>query len=121
MAHYRLTSLAEADIEEILRSSGTAHGEDARARYRGLLSAAFRRVTADPGGGASVARDGLHPGMRSLHLRHARKYSREAPVAHPVHIVFYRVVAPGTVMIDRVLHERMDPSRHLDGDAPDRS
>lgn len=118
MPRYRLTSLAEADVEEILRASGVAHGEDARARYRGLLSAAFRRVAADPHGGASAARDELHPGLLSLHLRHARKFSREAPVARPVHIVFYRVMAPGIVTIDRVLHERMDANRHLGDDEP---
>jgi hypothetical protein len=33
-------------------------------------------------------------------------------VRRPVHVLFYRVVRPGLVEIVRVLHERMEPSRH---------
>jgi len=38
---------------------------------------------------------------------------REAPVAAPVHIVFYRVAGPDLIEVTRVLHERMELSRHL--------
>jgi toxin ParE1/3/4 len=30
-----------------------------------------------------------------------------------VHVLYYRVLAPGLIEIVRVLHERMEPSRHL--------
>jgi toxin ParE1/3/4 len=43
----------------------------------------------------------------------------EARVRQPVHILFYRVVRPGLVDIVRVLHERMETSRHLLGAEPD--
>ena len=53
------------------------------------------------------------PGLRSFHIRHSREESREAPVAKPVHVIFYRVAEPGMVEIVRVLHERMEPERHI--------
>ncbi len=97
----------------MLRLSGTTHGEAARVRYRGLLTAALRRIAADPQGLLTVDRSELFAGLRSLHIRHCRAESREAPVSQPVHIVFYRVAEPGLIEIVRVLHERMDPHRHM--------
>jgi toxin ParE1/3/4 len=34
-------------------------------------------------------------------------------VAHPVHVLYYRMLASDLIEIVRVLHERMDPNRHL--------
>lgn len=106
--------LAKADISSILRYSETAHGTPARIRYRALLTAALKRIAADPTGISTVDRSEVLTGVRSFHLRHSRSESREAPVGDPVHLIFYRSVAPGLVEIVRVLHERMEPSRHLD-------
>lgn len=53
------------------------------------------------------------PGIRSFHIRHSRAKSREAPVADPVHVIFYRVLQPGVVEIVRVLHDRMEPLEHV--------
>jgi len=30
-----------------------------------------------------------------------------------VHVLYYRTAAPGLIEIVRVLHERMEPSRHI--------
>ena len=35
-------------------------------------------------------------------------------VRRPVHVLYYRVAKKGVIEIVRVLHERMEPSRHLD-------
>ncbi len=113
MARYRLSGPAKADISSILRTSETQHGRDARIRYRGLLSAAMRRVAAEPRGPSTLDRGELLPGLRSLHARHSRNESREAPVGEPVHVIFYRAAAPGLVEIVRVLHDRAEPSRHM--------
>jgi toxin ParE1/3/4 len=51
--------------------------------------------------------------MRSFPIRNSRDESREAPVAEPVHVIFYRVAQPGIVDVVRVLHERMEPARHV--------
>lgn len=108
-----LSSFRSREISSILRTSETQHGHDARIRYRGLLAAALRRIAADPQGRATLDRGELHAGLRSLHIRHSRDESREAPVGEPVHVIFYRAVEPGLVEIVRVLHDRAEPSRHL--------
>lgn len=73
----------------------------------------MRRVAADPNGRSTVDRSELAPSMRSFHIRHSRHESREAPVVNPVHVIFYRVIEAGIVEIVRVLHERMEPGRHV--------
>ena len=113
MARYRLTASARRDIGSILRTSEERHGRDARTRYAALVLAALRRVAENPEGRATHDRGDLQPGFRSFHIRHSRNESREAPVANPVHVIFYRVLKPSTVEIMRVLHERMEPGRHF--------
>jgi toxin ParE1/3/4 len=115
MARYRLTRSAKADIVSILRTSEERHGREARIRYAALLLAAMRRVAEDPEGRSTSDRSELRPGIRSFHVRHSRDESREAPVANPVHVIFYRALQPGLVEIVRVLHDRMEPSRHVGG------
>jgi toxin ParE1/3/4 len=73
----------------------------------------MRRVAEEPESLSSSNRGELRPGIRSFHIRHARAATREAPVANPVHILFYRLIEEGFIEIVRVLHERMEPSRHL--------
>jgi toxin ParE1/3/4 len=114
MARYRLSDRAAADIASILRASEERHSGQARARYRALLTAAMRRVAAEPEAATTVNRSELSVGLRSYHIRHSRGESREAPVARPVHLIFYRVAEPGVLEIVRVLHERMDPRLYFD-------
>ncbi len=116
MPRYRLSEPAKADIAAVLRTSETMHGPEARIRYRALLAAALRRIAADPQGRSTIDRGALAPGLRSLHIRHTRTESREAPVGDPVHVVFYRVREPGLVEIVRILRDRMVPSRHIGSD-----
>jgi toxin ParE1/3/4 len=73
----------------------------------------MRRVATDPEGISTVDRAGLLAGIRSFHIRHSRDESREAPVENPVHVIFYRALRPGLIEIVRVLHERMEPDRHI--------
>ena len=113
MARYRLTKSARGDIGSILRTSEERHGRDARTRYSALLLAAMRRVAEHPEGRSTSDRSDVRPGIRSFHLRHSRNESREVTVANPVHVIFYRVIQPGVIEIVRVLHERMEPRRHI--------
>jgi len=113
MVRYRLSGPAKADISSILRTSETQHGNDARTRYRGLLTAAMRRIAADPQGLATADRSELLDGLRSLHIRHSRNESHEEPVGDPVHVIFYRAVEPEFFEIVRVLHDRMEPSQYM--------
>jgi toxin ParE1/3/4 len=113
VARYRLSEPAKADIAAILRKSEELHGTETRIRYRACLAAALRRVAADPEERSTVDRAELVPGIRSFRIRHSRDESRQTPVANPVHVIFYRVLRPGLVEIVRVLHERMEPRRHI--------
>jgi toxin ParE1/3/4 len=113
MARYRLSDLAKSDIAAILKTSEDRNGRKARIRYRALLTAAMRRIAAAPEGRSTSDRADLLPGIRSFHIRYSRDESREAPVANPVHVIFYRAATPGLVEIVRVLHERIEPGRHI--------
>ena len=113
MGQYRLSNLAKADIASILRMSAQKHGKDARIRYRGLLTSAMRRIARDPYGISTADRRYLGKGLRSLHIRHSRNQSSEAPVAAPVHVIFFRAAESGRIEIVRVLHQRMEPRGHL--------
>ncbi|WP_429032416.1 type II toxin-antitoxin system RelE/ParE family toxin [Bradyrhizobium sp. I1.14.4] len=118
MARFRLSSLARSDLAQILTVSAERWGLEGKRRYATLLSAAMRKVAAQPDGAATQDRGELSRGVRTFHLRHARAGGGETRVRQPVHVLFYRVVRPGVVEIVRVLHERMEPSRHL-GAEPD--
>ncbi len=113
MARYRLSRLAEADVAHILAISEERWGMEGRRRYAAIVAAAIRKLTDDPKGPATRDRTELSTGIRSIHLRHTRSHDPEAKVRHPVHVLYYRAVAPDLIEIVRVLHERMEPSRHI--------
>jgi toxin ParE1/3/4 len=117
MARYRLSEPAKADIAAILRRSEEFYGKEGRTRYRACLSAAMRRVAAEPEGLSTMDRSALLTGLRSFHIRHSRQESLEAPVTNAVHVVFFRVTQSGVVEIIRVLRGRMEPKRHVGGGA----
>jgi toxin ParE1/3/4 len=110
MARYRLSLLAEADLASILAASRREWGAEGRRRYSALLAAAMRNAAAEPEGPTTREHRDLGVGIRSLHLRHA---DAQGSVRRPVHVLYYRLAMPGVIEIVRVLHERMEPSRHL--------
>jgi toxin ParE1/3/4 len=112
---YRLTRSARADIRAVLEHSAALHGYEARVRYEGLIFAALQRVANAPNGRSTVGCGPQLPDVRSYHIRHSRAHSPEGRVANPVHVVYYRPLAPGQIEIVRVLHERMDPGQHVAG------
>lgn len=73
----------------------------------------MRKAAADTAGPVTRDRAGLSAGLRSLHLRHARGKDAEVKVRRPVHVLYYRAMGPDMIEIVRVLHERMEPGRHL--------
>jgi toxin ParE1/3/4 len=78
----------------------------------------MRQIASDPNGVATRNRDEILRGVRSFHIRHARADDLTpddlAPtVKRPPHVLYYRAIRPGLVEIVRVLHERMEPSRHI--------
>lgn len=116
---FRLAHRAQIDISRILSASAERWGEEGKRRYAGLLTSALRQVAVEPEGRTTRARSELAPGLRSFHVRQTRQPDRRRGVRRPVHLVYYRPVHPGLVEIVRILHERMEPSRHLAGGDPD--
>jgi toxin ParE1/3/4 len=116
MARFRLSLLARADLAQILAASVEHWGVEGERRYVAVLAAGMRKVAAEPEGPTTRDRVELSRGIRSLHLRNARAGKAEARVRRPVHVLYYRAVRLGLVEIVRVLHERMEPSRHLGAD-----
>jgi toxin ParE1/3/4 len=113
VARFRLSGQAKADLTHILATSAERWGIEGRRRYAALLAVAIRKVAADPEGPATRDRVELAPGIRSFNIRHARVDNPKAKVGRPVHILYYREIAPGLIEIVRVLHERMEPSRRV--------
>jgi toxin ParE1/3/4 len=113
MARYRVSPLAEADLARLLATSRREWGAEGQRRYAALLAAAMRQIAAEPEGPATRDRRELRAGIRSFHSRSAPAESSRGRVGRPVHVLYYRSVAPGLIEIVRVLHERMKPTRHL--------
>ncbi len=80
----------------------------------------MRKVALKPKDPTTQARPQLAPGLRSIHIQDAGAEARASKVRRPVHVLYYRVVAPDLIEVVRVLHERMDPFRHLQEVANDK-
>jgi len=87
-----------------------------RDRYAELIDRAVALIAQDPVRPGSVSQDDVAAGLRSCPV--SRAAAREGAASH---ILYYRTEPmhdgnPGIVVI-RILHNHMDPSRHLDGDS----
>lgn len=114
MARFRLARPAQIDLANILATSAERWGAEGWKRYAAVLVEAMRQVAAEPEGPLTRKRPDLRSGIRSFHVRHTRRSAEGATVRKPVHVLYYRVAEEAVIEIVRVLHERMDPSRHLD-------
>jgi toxin ParE1/3/4 len=91
-----LSEPADADIDQIAQQTRRQWGEGEKQKNLAQLNGAFRTLIEMPGIG--VSRDDISTGLRTF------------PFGS--HLIFYRETR-SAVMIVRVLHERMDPARHL--------
>lgn len=96
MARYRLTKLAEADLDDIASYTFHTWGEAQCARYIEPLVACFQRLADHPMLGRSCSR--IRPGLRR------REQGK--------HVIFYRREGEDIIVL-RILHERMSPELHL--------
>jgi plasmid stabilization system protein ParE len=104
--------LAQSQIEAILRTSAVDFGEASGARYRMLLTAAFRLLAQHPRHAVSKSLSLDHETVRLFHLRHARHLPPPSErVSSPRHVIAYRH-DDLRIEIAQVLHDRMDiPAR----------
>lgn len=109
---YRLSDAAALDASNILAETMHRFGPHQRRRYAQLIESAAAIVAEDPDRPASRSRDDIGPGVRSFHVELAVR--RRGAAAH---VLFYRrtrlLSGDSEVLILRILHERMDPSRHM--------
>lgn len=96
MAEYRLTPAAERDLESIWTYTAGQWGVEQAHRYIDALTQAFASLANAPKSAPSC--DHIRPGYRRWQMER--------------HMIYFRVTDYGIAVI-RVLHERMDRSRHL--------
>jgi toxin ParE1/3/4 len=87
---------ARADIDDIWNYTVGQWGERQAEIYLRLLEAAVDAVVSDPKVGPAC--DDVRPGYRKYRVGS--------------HVLFYRATA-NTVVVVRILHQRMDVERHL--------
>jgi len=96
LSAYQLSKLARLDLIDIADYTVDTWGPEQAQRYLDSLEACFNRIVKAPGIGRSC--DRIWPGYRRIE--------------HQKHVVLYRADRDG-ILIGRVLHRRMLPSRHL--------
>ncbi len=108
--NYRLSAAAETDLEKIARFTVANFGAAQANSYRALILRALESVAENPLRPSSHAHGEIRPGVRSYRIALAGARASMAS-----HVLWYLEPAPGaeTVFVLRVLHERMDPERHL--------
>lgn len=89
-----LSQRAKEDIRDILSYTLTTWGESQLEKYRARIDDALQVILRNPYAG----RPSVKPTLKVLAVEHYR--------------IFYRTVG-GTIYVVRILHERMDTSRHL--------
>ena len=112
---HQFTAIADEDIEGILGTSGKRFGPQQREVYAGLIDRAAAMVAESPERPGSRDRHDLGAGVRSFHLELAA--GRRGAASHILYYLRGRL-SDGSdgLVIARVLHEGMDPTRHLSAD-----
>jgi len=98
MAKYHLTNKAVEDLSNIWEYTVDTWSERQADDYYNMLIASFQKTTENPrlfGLKYEEIAEGLH-GYR------ANK-----------HIIFYRILADGDILVIRILHQRMDLKRRM--------
>ena len=96
MAKFEITEAADRDLTDIYIYSHRQFGEQQADRYLLSLEECFARLAEMPKLGRSIE------SLRAGYFR----------FDHASHTIFY-TIAVGGIRIVRVLHQRMDPERHL--------
>jgi toxin ParE1/3/4 len=91
-----LSAAAAKDIDVILDQSVAEFGQHRTEKYYESLKRCLELLSENPGPGATA--ENVRAGYRRF--------------SHQSHVVFYRVFEGGILVI-RVLHARMDVSRHF--------
>jgi len=104
---WRLRILDDAvkDIEDVLAATLREFGESQYETYKSLIRQALELIATDPRGPRVRARPEIHEQARTLHLARIGSPAR--------HFFLLRIADDDIVEIARLLHDRMEVSRHL--------
>ena len=91
---FELSQQAKEDFRDILSYTLTTWGESQLAKYRASINDALHVILQNP----SAGRPSVKPTLKVLAVEH--------------HRIFYRTI-DDTIYVVRILHKRMDTSRHL--------
>jgi toxin ParE1/3/4 len=111
---FSLTAAARRDIAAILRHSTRTFGSVQRQIYSDLIQQTLHRIADEPLGIGSKSCEALRAGLRSLRI--ARIANRQSAAAHVVYYSASQVGGIWSVTVVRILHDRMDPERHITGE-----
>ncbi|MFZ3041189.1 MAG: type II toxin-antitoxin system RelE/ParE family toxin [Thiobacillus sp.] len=101
MAEYHLTPAAEHDLETIWTHTLERWGAGQTNHYTDILTAAFAELAQSPK--TAPACDHIRAGYRRRSVERHMIY---------FHMIYFRITAYGIAVV-RILHDRMDVSRHL--------
>lgn len=96
MPSYRLTPLAEEDLFNIISSTIESWGSAQAKVYAQIIDSALLKLAQYPDFGRE--RSDIYNGAKSFPIEK--------------HIVFYQISDNG-IDVARILHQRMDPSKHF--------
>lgn len=97
MTPYRLTKLAQSDLEGIWRYTVVQHSPNQADKYLDGLLTCFEAIATNPAKGKSI--DAVRKGYKKL--------------SYGKHNIFFRIATDEIIEIIRVLHVRMDIESRL--------
>lgn len=104
----RLTVEAEQDVVSIIAWTRRTFSASQARRYNETIIRAAAILANGPSALGSIARDGVRPGIRTLHIARSGRAGR--------HLLVYRQAGDNLITVLRILHDAMDLAQHLPAD-----
>lgn len=110
----RLSDEANDDVDGIWHYTVTMYGFEQASNYIVLLRQAFLDIEENPERPSSRRHPELGPRVRSYRIELSKDRSGTG-IKTARHIVFYTLQHEDLVLVVRILHDQMDPLKHLPG------
>lgn len=108
----RLSDDAKADMEDIWVWTAEKYDVEQADRYQKLLNQALDDIRIEPERPSSRERPELGKRVRSYAIDLSKERSGTG-IKSPRHVVFYTLAYEDTVVVLRILHDRMEPGRYV--------
>ena len=104
----RLTVEAERDLASIIDWTTRTFNASQARRYNETIMRAAAVLASGPAVPGSRTREGVRPGIRTLHVARSGRAGR--------HLLVYRKAGDNLITVLRILHDAMDLAQHLPTD-----